>query len=157
MPVTWREDPITFSLTAEALSQAAAQSIADACRKRIPQGQLSDGSGPQEAPRKPKIRVTKRGKHVMDVLPHLDGIRGYDNGNLLAKRIKAIKQAGGIKKAEYIATLKLKPGKIANRVYAWLEREGAEGVEYIHTPRPGSPGDNEMNAAIAKVLDEAVK
>lgn len=157
MPVTWREEPITFALEATGLSEAAAQSIADACRKRIPQGQLSDGSGPQEAPRQPKIRVTKRGKHVMTVLPGLDGVRGYDNGNLLAKRIKAIKRAGGVKKAEHIVTLQLNPGKIANRVYAWLEREAAEGVEYIHTPTPGSPGDKEMNAAIARVLDEAIK
>jgi hypothetical protein len=157
MSVTWNEQPITFSLSAEDLSQEAAQSIADACRQRIPQGQLSDGSGPQAPPRQPKIKVTKRGKHVMTVMPGLDGVRGYDNGNLLAKRIKAIKQAGGVKKAAYMVTLKLNAGKIADRVYAWLEREAAEGVEYIHTPAPGSPGDKEMNAAIAKVLDEAIK
>jgi hypothetical protein len=149
MSVTWNEQPITFSLSAEELSQAAAQAIADACRKRIPHGQLSDGSGPQEPPKPGKVR----GGHARDE----DGIRGYDNGNLLAKRIKAIKQSGSAKKAAYMVTLKLNPGKIATRVYDWLEREAGEGVEYIHTPAPGSPGDKEMNAAIAKVLDEAIK
>lgn len=146
MGVTWREEPITFALEATGLSEAAAQSIADACRKRIPQGQLSDGSGPQ-APERP----VKHNKWTTD------GVRGYDNGRLFSKRIKAIKRAGGVKKAEHIVTLQLNPGKIANRVYAWLEREAAEGVEYIHTPSPGSPGDKEMNAAIARVLDEAIK
>lgn len=157
MPVTWKEDTIAFDLQADEMSEAAAQSIADGARKRIPQGQLSDGSGAQDPPKQVRIRVTKRGRHVMDVVPHLDGIRGYDNGNLLAKRIKPMKVTGGKRKAEYIATLKLRPGKIAQRMWDWLEREQADGVEYIHAPASGSPGDREMEAAIAKVLDEAVK
>lgn len=147
MPVTFTDDPIVVDLRAEAISKAAAQSISDACRKRIPQGMLSDGSGSQ-APEKRLFRMPE---------VQQDGIRGHENGRIFAKRIKPTRIKGGKAKAEYMATLQLKPGKIADRVYAWLERELGEGVEYIHVPKPGSPGDKEMGAAIQAVLDEAIK
>ena len=166
MSVTWREDLLVIDPSADKIAQAAAQAIADACAKRIPAGQLSDGSGAQAPPRTTarlsasrfvKTKQAKKALANVRVSADQNGIRGYDNGNLLSKRIKAIKQSGGKKKAEWIATLKLNPGKIADRVYAWLEREAAEGVEYIHAPRQGTPLGREVDEAMARALDEGVR
>lgn len=154
MPITWDAQPVVIDIPADVVGQAIAESIATGARERIPQGQLSDGSGSQAAPRQAVRRAQRKGlgsQHL--IAADQDGIRGYDNGNLLAKRIKAVRLTGGKSKAEYAATLQLNPGKVADRVYRWLERELAEGVEYIHAPKPGSPGAKALDEACERVVE----
>lgn len=166
MPATWHEEKLRIDVHAGELSQAMAESIAAGARTRIPLGQLSDGSGAQQPPRQgatlsaAKFVKTKTAKKAVGrtrVSADRDGIRGYDNGRLFAKRIRAIRVAHQKLRASYVATVQLNPGKRADVFYKWLERETQEGVEYIHAPKPGSPGDREMNAAVEKLLEGMIK
>lgn len=165
MGATWHEDPLRVDIHAGELSRAMAESIAEGARQRIPQGMLSDGSGPQKPPRSSatllarkfvKGKLAKKALGAVRVSADRDGIRGYDNGRLFAKRIKAIKQTHGKLQGTYAATLQLNPGKIADRMYAWLERETKDGVQYILSPSPGSPGERELNAAAEAMIEKMV-